>query len=56
MRIHTGKFYVYEEDLTSYMYDHATRQRFGKVTKKHDPEGVFAPTAWRKLFTERLDG
>jgi|TARA_B110000196_G_scaffold118532_1_gene102945 hypothetical protein len=34
------------------MYDQVTRRRFGAVTKKHDPEGVFAPAKWRKLFTE----
>jgi hypothetical protein len=51
VRIHTGKFYVYDEKLTHYMYDEPTRQRFGAVAKKHDPDGVFAPAAWLKLFT-----
>ena len=32
------------------MYDEPTRQRFGAVAKKHDPDGVFAPAAWLKLF------
>jgi hypothetical protein len=51
VRIHTGKFYVYDKELTHYMYDEETRRRFTVLTNKYDPHGVFAPKKWRELFT-----
>jgi hypothetical protein len=51
VRLHTGKFYVYDKELTHYMYDEETRSRFTVLTNKYDPHGVFAPKKWRELFT-----
>ena len=51
VRLHTGKFYVYEEEFTHYMYSKDIRGRFGEVVNKFDRDGVFAPQRWRNLFT-----
>ena len=52
IRLHTGKFYVYEEQFTHHLYSEATRGRFGAVVSKFDPYGIFAPQHWRSLFTD----
>lgn len=54
VRLHTGKFYVYDQDLTHYMYSKDIRGRFGAVVGKHDPYGIFAPQRWRDLFTDNV--
>ena len=52
IRLHTGKFYVYEEQFTHHMYSKEIRGRFGAVVNKFDPYGIFAPQRWRSLFTD----
>jgi len=52
IRLHTGKFYVYEEQFTHHMYNQDIRGRFGAVVTKFDPYGIFAPQRWRSLFTD----
>jgi hypothetical protein len=52
IRLHTGKFYVYEEEFTHHMYSKEVRGQFGAVVSKFDPYGVFAPHRWRTLFTD----
>lgn len=51
VRLHTGKFYVYNQSLTHYMYDEEVRERFTKVLDELDPYNVFAPLQWKQLFT-----
>lgn len=55
VRLHTGKFYVYDEKLIHYMYSKVIRGRFGAVVSKYDPYGIFAPQRWRSLFTHNCD-
>lgn len=52
VRLHTGKFYVYDPELTHHMYSEDIRSRFGDVVSKYDPYGIFAPPSWRNLFTD----
>jgi len=55
VRLHTGKFYLYEERFTHQMYSKAIRGRFGAVVSKYDPYGIFAPQRWRSLFTDNCN-
>ena len=51
IRMHTGKFYVYDPTFTHWMYDEEARGRFTDVIEELDPFHMFAPEHWRDLFT-----
>eukprot|EP01127_Copromyxa_protea_P003331 TRINITY_DN13163_c0_g1_i1.p1 TRINITY_DN13163_c0_g1~~TRINITY_DN13163_c0_g1_i1.p1 ORF type:complete len:477 (+),score=27.44 TRINITY_DN13163_c0_g1_i1:79-1431(+) len=54
VRLHTGKFYVYEKELVDSMYEKNIRDRLAKVVRQHDPTRVFAPKWMRELFDDVL--
>lgn len=53
VRIHMGKFFVYDSNFTHWMYSENIRRRFTDVIERLDPYHVFAPEQWRELFTVR---